>query len=209
MTVATRKRRAVRAAEPVKDWLYTWLQERTWSEEAYLSFADANRLCELSDGKVEVLEMPTPEHQWIVSELAARFKTWLSERQAGQMLFAPVPIRLWAGKFREPDIVVYLTEHLDRIGKTFGRVPDLVVEVLSPGTRDLDLTKKFREYAQAGVSEYWLVDPSVRGIQVYTLQAGHYAPEGHFGAGQRARSLVLPGFEVAVEEIFPGAGEKK
>jgi len=203
MTVTITKRRAVHAPEPVKDWLYAWLQETTWSEEAYLALADANRLCELSDGKVEVLEMPTPEHQRIVRRLAGQFEAWLSEHQAGEVLFAPVPVRLWSGKFREPDIVVYLTAHLDRIAESFAGPPDLVVEVLSPSTREADLTAKFREYAQASVREYWIVDPEVRGIQVHTLREGRYVPVGHFGAGQTAPSLVLPGFEAAVEEILP------
>lgn len=208
MTVATPKRRAPRIVEPVKDWLYAWLQETTWTEQTYLALADGNRLCELSEGKVEVLEMPTPEHQMIVSELAARFRTWLSEHKAGAMLFAPVPIRLWAGKFREPDIVVYLTEHLDRITQTFGGVPDLVVEVLSPSTRDIDLTTKFREYAQAGVSEYWMVDPPARNIQVHVLKEGQYASLGHFGKGQSAPSMILPGFLMAVDEIMSEAKSK-
>ncbi len=165
MAVATRKRHAT-PSEPVKEWLYAWLQETTWTEDAYLTLADANRLCELSDGRVAVLEMPTPAHQRIVRRLAGKFERWLSEHRAGEILFAPAPIRLWAGKFREPDIVVYLSAHLDRINTTFAGVPDLIVEVLSPSTRDTDLTTKFREYAQAGIHEYWVVDSPARAIQV-------------------------------------------
>ncbi len=203
MTLATPKQQSTRTTQSVKEWLYAWLEETTWSEEAYLALADANRLCELSDGKVEVLEMPTPEHQRIVRRLVSSFENRLSEHQAGELLFAPTPVRLWPGKFREPDIIIYLADHLDRIGKSFSGPPDLAVEVLSPRTREADLTTKFREYAQAGVSEYWLVDPEVRGIQVYILVEGVYRALGHFGPGQKVHSSLLPGFEVDVDAILP------
>jgi len=203
MAVTTTQQPVEPFTQSVKDWLYAWLKETTWNEEAYLALADSNRLCELSDGKVEVLEMPTPEHQRIVRRLVRHFEQWLAEHQLGEVFFAPLPVRLWPGKFREPDVFMYLTEHLDRIGKMYGGPPDLVVEVLSPGTRDADLTTKFREYAQAGVSEYWLVDPQVRGIQVQILTEGAYQPLGHFGPGQQVRSKLLPGYEVDVDVIMP------
>ena len=81
-----------------------------------------------------------------------------------------MPVRLWPGKIREPDIFFIAREHADRIGEEACGAPDLVMEVLSPGTQETDRGEKFFEYAHAGVREYWLVDPDKRRIEVYTLQ---------------------------------------
>ncbi len=79
-------------------------------------------------------------------------------------------------------------------------MPDLVVEVLSPATRETDRGEKFFEYAKAGVSEYWLVDPEKRSIEVYTLRGQVYEPLTPEGG--RACSQLLKGFSVSPEEIF-------
>jgi len=111
-------------------------------------------------------------------------------------------VRLWPGKIREPDIFFIAKEHADRIGERICGVPDLIVEVISPGTRRVDRGEKLYEYAKAGVGEYWLVDPEERTIEVYTLQEGVYGILGRFSPGEKARSQLLAGFEVEVGEIF-------
>jgi len=106
------------------------------------------------------------------------------------------------GKIREPDILFVANEHQDRIGEKVFGVPDLVVEVISPATHEVDRGEKFFEYAQAGVREYWLVDPKKHTVEVYVLQGRAYEPLGKFGSGERARSEIIPGFEVEVDELF-------
>jgi len=85
--------------------------------------------------------MPTPQHQSIVLNLAAL----LREYPNSKTLIAPVPIQLWPGKMREPDVMLYRAEHLDRIRDQFAGPPDLVIEVLSPSTRAVDLGEKMYE----------------------------------------------------------------
>ena len=127
-----------------KDIVYDWFSERLWTEEEYLLFADdQNALIELSDGKVVIHEMPTPQHQAIVLNIAAR----LRERAECRTLVAPVPVQLWPGKMREPDVMFFKADHLSRIQEHFAGVPDLVVEVLSPSTRAVDLSEKMDENA--------------------------------------------------------------
>lgn len=123
-------------------------------------------------------------------------------RQSGIVRFAPLPVRLWPGKIREPDLFFISKEHSDRIGEQACGVPDLVVEVTSPSTLRADRMEKFHEYARAGVSEYWLADPQARTIEVYTLQHGAYLLRGKWGTGEVASSALLAGFDVDVEEVF-------
>ncbi len=174
-----------------------------WTERDYFSLPDTNRLIELSEGRLIMPPHPTRSHQIAVEELYMRLRAFVQERDLGEVHIAPLPVRLWPGKIREPDIFFIAKEHADRIGEQVCGVPDLVVEVLSPATRETDRGEKFFEYAKAGVREYWLVDPQKHLIEVYTLRGQVYEPLG-LGEG-RACSQVLEGFSVSPGQIF-GAG---
>ena len=81
-------------------------------------------------------------------------------------------------------------------------VPDLVIEVLSPGTARYDRKTKFEVYAEAGVSEYWLAEPNSFTIEVYVLRGQAYALLGKFGREEQTRSEVLPDFTIPVKDVF-------
>jgi Uma2 family endonuclease len=178
-----------------------------WTEEDYLALR-TNRLIELSDGCLEVLPVPTLFHQLIVFHLSKLLDAFVATRKLGLVAVAPLPVRLWSGKFREPD-VVFLRP--DRVSSRH-RPPegaDLVMEVVSEGAenRERDLEIKPKEYARAGVSEYWIIDPEVRTIKVCTLSGTAYKAHGEFAPGQQAESVLLPGFTVDVAAAF-AAGEE-
>jgi len=80
--------------------------------------------------------------------------------------------------------------------------PLLVVEVLSPSNWWVDRREKVVLYAETGVQEYWIVDPNASTIGVFVPREGTYALLGRWGAGETARSEVLPGFEVVVDATF-------
>jgi Uma2 family endonuclease len=120
-----------------------------------------------------------------------------------------LPVRLWPGTIREPDILFVAREHSDCIDERVYGPPDLVVEVLSPSTRRTDRHEKFYEYAQAGVGEYWMVDPDARTIEVFVLREGAYELLGKWSEGEEARSEVLVGFRVAVDEVITSRRESK
>ena len=105
-----------------------------WTEGDYLSLPETNRLVELSEGRLVVLPMPTTTHQRIVGKLFRIMSNFVEQHGLGEVAIAPLRVRLWAGKFREPDIVFMSREHADRIREDYWEVPDLVVEVISPRT---------------------------------------------------------------------------
>jgi Uma2 family endonuclease len=83
-------------------------------------------------------------------------------------------------------------------------IPDMIIEILSPSNPEHDRNTKFELYEQAGISEYWLVDPEARTIEGFVLgEQGSYALLGHFGAEEAAVSRVLEGFSVVVDEVIP------
>lgn len=171
-----------------------------WLEEDYFALPDKNRYIELSEGAIIVPPHPTPEHQQILFKLARKLQEYASAKQAGEVLIAPVPVRLWPGKIREPDIFFFFGEHTDRIGRQFCGVPDLIMEILSPGTSRIDRTEKFFEYAQAGVKEYWLVDIAARTIELFSLEEGAYVLKTRAGFEEEVNSSLLPGFKVKLAE---------
>ena len=189
--------------EPAWDVALLFPSQGDWSEEEYLALG-TSRLVELADGRLEVLPMPTVLHQLLVKFLYGRLEAFVSARKLGLVLFAPLPVRLRPRKFREPDVVFLRPGRvMDLKGQPDGA--DLVIEVLGEGeeNRERDLTTKPEEYAAAGISEYWIVDPEQSRITILVLQGSSYREHGVFGPGQTATSVLLPSSPPVVNKPQP------
>jgi Uma2 family endonuclease len=168
-----------------------------WSEAEYLAL-NTNQLVEFSNGFIEVLPMPTIYHQRIVAFLYNALLAFTTAGRLGEVLFAPLRVQLWPGKYREPDLVFMKGEHESRITEDFWIGADLVFEVLSDDDRRRDLETKRQEYAQAGIPEYCIVDPRLKRITVLWLDGPAYIVHGEFVEGMEATSHLLDGFKVNV-----------
>lgn len=173
-----------------------------WKEEDYFSLPDTNRYVELSDGRIIMPPHPTFSHQEALKRLFLRLQAYVEKNNLGIVQIAPLPVRLWPGKIREPDIFFIGKEHSDRIGERVCGVPDLVVEVISSSTERTDRVEKFLEYAKAGIREYWLIDPEKKTVEVYSLRGGDYILVGKYSGSQVATSEMLPGFKLRASELF-------
>ncbi len=181
-----------------------WLGAGSWTEAAYFALPDTNYIVELSEGRLLVHEMPNLEHQRIVDELGFAINLLIRAHAGGRKFSSPTPIRLWEGKIREPDLVYYAAGHEDRFHVQYADPPDLAIEVLSPSTRRIDREEKAAEYAEAGVTEYWIVDPEGRSIEVLTgARSEEYTSRRQFGPGDEVTSTVLPGLVVSVAVLLP------
>jgi len=192
--------------QPAWDVALLYPNQGVWTEEDYFAL-ETNHLVELSDGRIEVLPMPTPLHQWIVLYLY-RLLHAFAEPKLGLVLTAPLPVRLWPGKIREPDVVLMLRKNRGRIAERYWNAPDLAMEVVSEEKkgrqgRRRDLVEKRAEYARAGIGEYWIVDPKKREIIVLCLKGQAYEVHGVFKKGM-ASSRLLPGFMLEVACVFSG-----
>jgi Uma2 family endonuclease len=179
-----------------------------WTEHEYLAL-DGNYFVEFSDGCLEVLPMPTMTHQMIVAWLYGRLLEFITPQRMGRALFAPFRIRLRDGKYREPDVCFMLAEHAARMHDLFWEGADLVMEVVSNDDRRRDLIDKRIDYAQAGIPEYWIVDPQQSSITVLRLEGDEYAVHGQFGAGTMANSVLLAGFAVDVAALFASVAQSR
>jgi Uma2 family endonuclease len=203
MSQAPTKSRATGAAEPTWQIAQLFPTQGNWSEEEYLAL-HTNHLVEFSHGVLEVLPMPTTSHQFLVTYLYRLVSAFATPADLGTVLVAPLRVRLWRGKFREPDIVFLLKEHTDRIGEEFWSGADVVMEVVSGEEEDRrrDLIIKRAEYARAGIREYWIVDPREERITVLRLAGKRYVVHGEFMKGSIATSHLLDGFTVNVSDAF-------
>ena len=185
-----------------------------WDDDAYLWLTERTaRLLELADGRIEVLPLPTDEHQDMLQTLFLALLAY-TRTHGGKVHFAPLRLRIRAGKFREPDLLLLRDAADPRRGNRFWSGADLVVEVVSPdgAERDLtdkvgervgcDLTDKIFDYAEAGVPEYWIVEPVAGTITVLRLDGDRYATHGVFGRGMTATAATLPGFAVPVPMVL-------
>ncbi len=202
-TTLTKPANGTTLPEPVWEIATLFPDQGQWSEEEYLGLG-TNRLVEFSDGTLEVLPMPTQTHQTIVFLLSRLLYAFASTKAVGYVLPAALRVRLWEGKYREPDVVFMLSEHASRRHESYWEGADLVMEVVSnsPEDRRRDLVTKRREYAQAGIPEYWIVDPQSQTVTVLGLDGRGYVEGGLYGQGETAQSVLLPEFAVAVNEIF-------
>ncbi|MBC8161057.1 MAG: Uma2 family endonuclease [Roseiflexaceae bacterium] len=173
-----------------------------WSEEQYLWVTDfSNRLIEYTDGYIEVLPMPTDQHQSVLAFLFQLFRDYLRPLN-GKVLFSPLRLRIESRRFREPDLLLVRSADDPRRQNRFWLGADLVLEVVSPDKVERDLVQKRGDYADGGVPEYWIVNPLNQTITVLVLQDKAYTEHGVFLRGELASSATLEGFTVAVSEVF-------
>jgi len=181
-----------------------------WTEDDYFALEGGDtRLKELSNGCLELLPMPNAQHQRLLKFLFKAVEQYLEESGVGgEVFFAPLPVRLWQGTVREPDLV-YLSESRSRKMVKYPHGADLVMEIMSESAEDRqhDSVTKRKDYSRAGISEYWIVDPQQIKVTVLLLnrKTKKYQELASAGRGQVARSGYLNGFQVAVSELFTPA----
>lgn len=176
------------------------------SESDYLLLTEhTNRMAEFTDGRIEVLPMPTPEHQEIVFFLINLVRSFVMPRKLGRALMAPLRVRIAEDRFREPDVVFVHQSHASLLGEKYWDGADLVMEVVSEDEPKRDLVDKRADYAAAGIAEYWIVDPRSQTVTVLRLENGQYATFSEATGTGQVRSALLEGFTADVAAVFAAA----
>jgi Uma2 family endonuclease len=159
---------------------------------------------ELIDGELVVTPVPIMKHQRVSSNVVYALEDHVRQHNLGEVHTAPTGIRLADDNLLIPDVSYVSRERLGIIGeKTIDGPPDLVVEILSPGTRRRDVGVKRDLYARFRVAEYWIVEPDARSVTVLTLAGDRYE-DIPASADGTVRSLVLPELHLALEAVFEG-----
>jgi Uma2 family endonuclease len=159
---------------------------------------------QLIDGELIMTPAAVPYHQ-VVSKrlLVALWEFAEKDRELGTVLASPIDVRLDDVNVFQPDIIFISKKSAGIIGpKNIEVAPDLVIEILSPSTAYYDLKQKKGVYAKSGVTEYWVVDPIEKSVEVYANAGGRFTLDNRAESGETARSRLLEGFAVALEKIF-------
>ena len=170
--------------------------------EDYLNTPEDKRY-ELLDGELIMVSSPNIPHQRTEMELAFRVIGFVKRHDLGVVLFAPTDVILSDTDVVQPDLLFVSHERAHIIAhNAIHGAPDLVVEILSPSTAQRDLTVKRRLYAKHGVKEYWQVNIDERRVTVLSLGDNDYEVTAIYGSGETLTSPILPGFTLAIDEIF-------
>ena len=182
-----------------------WVRERSgWDLNHY----------ELLQGRVTMTPPAGYPHGEIEANVLALLHGFAKPRGLGRIFGSSQGYELPSGDTLEPDASFVSTLRWQQAptpeeGKFLRVVPDLVVEILSPGTAARDRGAKKAAYEASGVLEYWLLDRSAREIVRYVRGARGVHGEGAFGEGRAFReeesmpSEVLEGLAFPVRSVFP------
>lgn len=173
--------------------------------EDLASFPEDGRRHELIDGEHHVTPAPTLRHQRVVLVLGSALLELARSSRSGEAFAAPVDVVLSDIDVVRPDLVWVSSSRAEILtDANIQGAPDLVVEVLSPGTRRVDELTKRKLYERHGVLEYWIVDPELGRIRVLRREGEGFGPatELDVEAEQSLTSPLLPGFELALATIF-------
>ena len=179
--------------------------------ESWRALPETKQRYDIVDGVMLMPPRPTPDHQWILSEIFLRLRSFVNERGLGVVLTAPVDllVRREPLRTRQPDILYLSAERTGINGRAelqglqyLEVAPDLVVEVLSPSNSRRDIEDKLEDYRQVGTRECWLVSPEAETVEVLRLSADEAASTDIFGVDGTLRSGILEDFALPIREIF-------
>jgi len=159
---------------------------------------------EILDGDLYVVPTPNIKHQRVSLNLAVALHHHVRDRNLGEILEAPCDVVLSDENVVQPDILFVRKERAGIIGeKNLQAAPDIVIEILSEGTRRKDLEIKKKIYAAFGAPEYWVVDPTADMVEVLVWSELGYVTAGLYGKSDRLSSPLLPELNLSLSEVFP------
>ena len=178
------------------------IEKERYTYEDYITWPDEPR-CELVDGKIYLMTAPKIKHQRILKKITVKIEGFL-ENKSCELFVSPIDVRLNHDEgddtVVQPDLLVVCDENkIDEKG-IIG-VPDLIIEIISPSSVQIDTMLKFNKYLKAGVKEYWIVDPENKLVIVNTLDKDNYISKT-YEENDIIHSKVLVGLEIKLSEVF-------
>ncbi len=175
------------------------------SLDEFLSLDETDGKWELDDGVLYIMASGTPDHQFLVFEFGLQIRNYLNKFDEPPAQFYHEMTTVLSRELQrapEPDIVIILNEHRDIVSRSRVEAPpDIVVEILSTD-RNRDLVRKRQIYAEAGVLEYWPVDPRNDTVTQLELRGGEYVQRAVLDAGDTLTTPLLPGLSIPLAGIF-------
>jgi Uma2 family endonuclease len=160
---------------------------------------------ELINGQIVKRASPNSPHQEVSGNLFLAIGNFIKKKKLGKLYAAALDVYFdeeTAGV--QPDLLFVSKDREFIIHENNGIVgaPDLVIEIVSPGSVDKDRSVKKDVYERFAVKEYWIVDPAYQSIEVYRMVDDRYQLFSFAEREGKVKSTVLPGFELEVKKVF-------
>lgn len=174
--------------------------------EDFLQFPENDGLRhELIGGEHFMAPSPSRKHQFASMSLGSALFTFLRKNPLGHVYHAPFDVVLSNVDVVEPDLVYISNQRAGILNeKNVRGTPDLVIEILSAGTRKIDETLKLDLYERVGVDEYWILDPGPETARLYRREGDRLVLVQSLSAsaGDFLETPLLPGFSIPLAEVF-------
>ncbi len=165
---------------------------------------DSRNRYEYINGTIYLLASPTHTHQLISSRINGAFFNWFSDKKC-KPFYAPYDINISIDKEKntvQPDILVICdSENVDEKGKYHG-IPSLVIEILSPSTKNKDMIAKLELYMKGGIGEFWIVVPEACEVLVYTFKDKNIDRVRTYKGKDTVQSCFFKGLDIKLENVF-------
>lgn len=173
------------------------------SAEEFLQIPDDGVFYELIDGVVFRSPSPAPEHQRITMRISYLVSDFLEKNPVGEV-FAEIDVHLGEGPqggdlVYRPELLFIRAERMASMEEGISGPPDMVLEVISRGSRRMDVETKRNDYERCGVREYWLADPMNSTITFFRLIDGRFQEVQP--SGDHFRSEAIPGFSLDLNRV--------
>jgi len=166
-------------------------------------FLPEDKRYEIIEGELIMVPSPGFNHQIVSGNLEFLLRQFVREKKLGIVLDAPMDVILSQENVVQPDILFICKQRINTITeKNIQGAPDLVIEIMSPTTREKDSILKRKLYAKFGVRELWLVDLEKREIKVFTLKKANFEMVGLYCEDEIPISPILPGLKIPLQEVF-------
>jgi Uma2 family endonuclease len=160
---------------------------------------------EYFNGEVVYLESPSVEHQRVLLNIAAEFRNYFRGKPCEAFIS---PLDLWLiNKEKalnvkvQPDLMVICDKAGLKENAYYG-VPALIIEIISPSNKNHDRIRKYSTYMEFGINEYWMVNPELKTVEVYTLEKGEYKQAAIYKSDDCAVSQTFKELKIHLDEIF-------
>ncbi len=171
-----------------------------YTVEDIYALPDGQR-AELIDGEIYMMATPGRIHQELVMELSFRIKDYIRQ-QSGRCRVYPAPFAVFLNAdeeiYVEPDISVICDEN-KLTEKGCNGAPDWVIEIVSPGSKYMDYSKKLFKYNTAGVREYWIVDFEKNRVMVYNFE---HNTVGDYTFLDKVKAGIYENFEIDFSKLM-------
>jgi len=191
---------AMKVKEPAVSYL---AKRKNYTYHDYLNLPEDGKRYEVINGELVMVEAPNTIHQNIIIKIIYEIEDFLRQQKIGKIFCSPTDIKFNDTNVVQPDILFISKERLNIITENnINGAPNLIMEILSPGTAYYDLIGKKELYEQFGVKEYWIVDPRKQRVDVYQNVKQQFELDQRIELEGIVTSVVIKGFEINYENIF-------